>query len=211
MKIYSVKDPELAAYGAILEGYDTGALLETLERVTPVPEGTDYVPEQAELMALPIAKEFADRAYGGMPIEIGWCNGHNTKLNCLEYHRDSEVNLGVQDFILLLGLRQDIRDGVLDTATVKAFRCPAGTMIEVYATALHYAPCEAKAGQGFQVLVALPKGTNTEKPNIQPKNMEDTWMTARNKWLLAHAESSEAAGGAYVGLTGENIDIAKFI
>ena len=62
-----------------------------------------------------------------------------------------------------------------------------------------------------QVLVALPKGTNTEKPNIQPKNTEDTWMTARNKWLLAHAESSEAAGGAYVGLTGENIDIAKFI
>ena len=61
------------------------------------------------------------------------------------------------------------------------------------------------------MLVALPKVTNTEKPNFQPKNTEDTWMTARNKWLLAHAESSEAAGGAYVGLTGENIDIAKFI
>ena len=30
-------------------------------------------------------------------------------------------------------------------------------------------------------------------------------------WLLAHAESSEAAQGAYVGLVGENIDIADSI
>ena len=34
-------------------------------------------------------------------------------------------------------------------------------------------------------------------------------MTARNKWLLAHPDSSEAASGAYIGLTGENIDIAN--
>ena len=59
--------------------------------------------------------------------------------------------------------------------------------------------------------LALPKGTNTEKPNIQPKNTEDTWMTARNKWLLAHAESDEAKGGAHIGLRGINIDIADAI
>ena len=211
MKIYSVYDPEFRPYGQVLEGYDTAPIVEALANHTPLPEGVEYVPSEPALESLPVKEQMQDHVFGGMPVQLGWCNGHNTKLNCLEYHRDSEVNLGVQDFILLLGLRQDIRDGVLDTATVKAFRCPAGTMIEVYATALHYAPCEAKAGQGFQVLVALPKGTNTEKPNIQPKNTEDTWMTARNKWLLAHAESSEAAGGAYVGLTGENIDIAIFI
>ena len=33
-------------------------------------------------------------------------------------------------------------------------------------------------------------------------------MTARNKWLLAHPESSEARSGAKVGLKGVNIDIA---
>ena len=211
MKIYSVYDPEFRPYGKVLEGYDTAPIVEALANHTPLPEAVEYVPSEPALESLPVKEQMQDHVFGGMPVQLGWCNGHNTKLNCLEYHRDSEINLGVQDFILLLGLRQDIRDGVLDTATVKAFRCPAGTMIEVYATALHYAPCEAKAGQGFRVLVALPKGTNTEKPHIQPKNMEDTWMTARNKWLLAHAESSEAAGGACVGLTGENIDIAKFI
>ena len=118
------------------------------------------------------------------------------------------MNLGVQDFILLLGLRQDIREGILDTATVKAFRCPAGTMIEVYATALHYAPCEAKAGQGFQVLVALPKGTNTDKPALAVKGGDDAYLWACNKWLLAHPESAEAGQGAAAVLTGPNLDIA---
>ena len=60
---------------------------------------------------------------------------------------------------------------------------------------------------GFRVAVVLPKGTNEAKPAIVPVNEEDKWLMARNKWLLAHPESSEAGQGAYVGLTGENIDI----
>ena len=84
MTIQSVFDPSFSKYGQVLTGYDLTGLLDTLERVTPVPEGTEYVPEQPELMALPVCGELSDRAYGGMPIQIGWCNGHNTKLNCLE-------------------------------------------------------------------------------------------------------------------------------
>ena len=78
-----------------------------------------------------------------MPVQLGYCNGHNTKLNCLEYHRDSEVNLGTKDFILLLAKEDDIQDGKLDTGKVKAFYAPAGVIIEVYATTLHYAPCNS--------------------------------------------------------------------
>ena len=65
-----------------------------------------------------------------------------------------------------------------------------------------------KVGEGFQVLIVLPKGTNTEKPSFTPKNREDTLLTARNKWLLAHPDSDEAKGGADVGLKGVNLDIA---
>ena len=61
---------------------------------------------------------------------------------------------------------------------------------------------------GFRVAVVLPKGTNTEKPEILPTDPEDRLLWARNKWLLAHPESAEAAHGAYVGLTGENLDIS---
>ncbi len=142
-----------------------------------------------------------------MPIQLGWCNGHNIKLNCLEYHRDSELNCGTEDFILLLARQDEIKDSQLDTAQVKAFLVPAGELVEVYATTLHYAPCSAERGAGFKVLIVLPRGTNGPKPEITLLNAEDKTLWARNKWLLAHAESSEASQGAYVGLTGTNIDI----
>ena len=75
-------------------------------------------------------------------------------------------------------------DGVLDTSTIKGFRAPAGVLIEVFATALHYAPCHCDPNKGFRVMVALPMGTDTEKPDITPKSPEDKLLWARNKWLL---------------------------
>ena len=111
--------------------------------------------------------------------------------------------------VLLIAKQDEIRDGVLDTACVKAFRVPAGVLVEVYATTLHYAPCHTDPAKGFHVLVALPKCTNTDFRPGRRENVLDSTLWARNKWLLAHAESGEAAQGAYVGLTGENIDIAK--
>ena len=208
MKIYSVFDRAFRRYGQVAEHYDTAELVEGLRR-TPMPEsGTVYVPEDPILQALPAMAEVRDRFYGGMPVQLGWCSGHNTRLNCLEYHRDSEFNLGTVDFILLLGKQEEIdEDGLFDTARVKAFRVPAGVLVEVFATSLHYAPCQT-SDRGFQVLVALPYGTNTEKPGFQPRSREDTLMTERNKWLLAHPDSDEAKGGAVIGLKGENIDIA---
>ena len=209
MTILPISDPAFAPYGKILEGYDTQELLRTLEAATPLPQGVEYVPSQPELEALPLTSLLASNAYGGMPIQMGWCNGHNTKLNCLEYHRDSELNCGTEDFILLLAHMDDIApDGTLDTGLVKAFRVPAGVLVEVYATTLHYAPCSAAKGAGFRVLVALPKGTNGPRPDIQVLNREDSMLWACNKWLLAHPESSEAAQGAPAVLRGENIDIA---
>lgn len=207
MKIYSVYDPEFAPYGKVLEGYDTAELVDAMLKI-PFGEGVSYEPAIDSLEACAIFEELSVNAYGGMPIQLGMCWGHNTKLNCLEYHRDSEVNIGSHDFILLLALESDIKDGKLDTACVKAFKAPAGVAVEVYATALHYAPCHVNEADGFHTAVVLPKGTNTEKPALTPKNEEDKWLWARNKWLLAHPETSEAAQGAYVGLVGENIDIA---
>ena len=213
LHIYSVFDPEFAAYGRVVDGYDYTELLDTLKKVSPCPEdAVIYVPGDDTLEALAVKTVLQDNCYGGMPIQIGYCNGTNTKLNCLEFHRDSEINIPAgNDAILLLAKMEDIVDYKLDTAKVKAFKCPAGTAVEVYATTLHYAPCSAKNGEGFRAIIVLPKGTNTELPEFKPMNVQDSWMTARNKWLLAHAESSEAASGAYVGLTGENIDIADLI
>ncbi len=211
MKFYSVYDPEFCEYGQILEGYEISELMDAMRKI-PVPEeGGKYMPGIDSLEACSIYTDLQDRAFGGMPIQVGLCWGHNTRLNCLEYHRDSEINLGTEDFILLLGLRSQIRDGFFDTADVKAFRIPAGVMIEVYATSLHFAPCHTTKDGFHRTLVVLPKGTNTEMPEFEPKNEEDRLMTARNKWLLAHEDSPAAKNGARVGLRGENIDIANWI
>ena len=211
MKIASVYDAEFLRYGRVITGYDTAELLATLNAATPLPAGVEYVASEPALEALEIKKLFASNEYGGMPIQMGWCNGHNTKLNCLEYHRDSEVNCGTEDFILLLAKLDDVVDGVLDTAKVVAFQCPAGVPVEVYGSTLHYAPCSAKPGEGFRVLIVLPLGTNGPKPEMTPVNDEDKLLWACNKWLLAHAESSEAADGAVVALSGVNVDIANDI
>lgn len=212
MKIYSVYDSEFRHYGQIVEGLEETVreILEELKK-TPVAAGTCYVPMEQALQELPAMTEISEHLYGGMPIQLGWCNGYNTKLNCLEYHRDSEFNLGTRDFVLLLGRQDEIENGQFDTAKVKAFRVPAGVMVECFATTLHYAPCHTDKEKGFQVLVALPTGTNTERPVFTPVNWEDTLLRARNKWLLAHKDSVEAADGAYIGLVGENIDIASDI
>ena len=208
MRIHSVFDPEFKAYGQIVTGLD-----ETVQEIlaalktTPLPEGVGYVPTDPDLQELPAAVEVSEHCFGGMPVQLGWCNGHNTRLNCLEYHRDSEFNLGTEDFILLLAKQEEISEGTLDTSLVRAFRVPAGTLVEVYATTLHYAPCHVDADKGFRVLVALPKGTNTEKPDITPLTAEDKMLWACNKWLLAHPDSNEAKAGAYMGLSGENIRI----
>lgn len=211
MTFYSVYDPEFKPYGKVLTGYDTTELVKAMNDIALPEQGTAYEPGIASLEACSIFKDFEDKAYGGMPIELGMCWGRNTKLNCLEYHRDSEVNIGSGDFVLLLAKQDEIVDGVLDTALVKAFRAPAGVPVEVYATTLHYAPCHVNEKEGFRVAVVLPKGTNTAKPEYVPGNEEDKWLTARNKWLLAHPESGEAADGAHIGLKGVNIDIVNDI
>lgn len=208
MKIYSVLDKEFIPYGKILEGYDTAELVAAMNDIALPAEGTAYEPGIASLEACSIYNDFRDRAYGGMPVQLGMCWGRNTKLNCLEYHKDSEVNIGTDDFILLLALEGEIEDGKIDSSKVKAFKAPAGVPVEVYATTLHYAPCHVDAEKGFRTAVVLPRGTNTYVPVISSGNFEDGLLRARNKWLIAHADAPEASDGAYVGITGENIDIA---
>lgn len=85
MKIEPITSPAFAPYGKVLEGYNTGILRDVLEKTTPLPEGVEYVPSFPQLESLSVAKLIENNAYGRMPIQMGYCNGHNTKLNCLEY------------------------------------------------------------------------------------------------------------------------------
>jgi hypothetical protein len=206
MVIKNVTDKEFKKYGQVLKDYDCKEILEKMQS-TPLPEGVIYQPSIKELEDLAMAKELRNREYGELPIQIGYCNGNNYMLNAVEYHRSSEINIAVTDLILLLGSQQDIEeDYSYDTAKIEAFLIPAGTAIEVYATTLHYAPCNANEG-GFRCVVVLPRDTNQPLENKVEKANEDALLFAKNKWLIGHKDTGLGAQGAFIGLVGENISL----
>ena len=218
----SVLDAGFKKYGRVIADIDTNGIVELME-LYDMPEDVVYVAGDEKLENTQIHKVMEESVYGGCPVQTGYCNGHNSKLNALEYHRDSEINIAATDMILMLGLLTDVNDDyTYDTANVKAFRVPAGTAVEVYSTTLHYAPCGID-GKGFQVAVVLPKGTNyplkskhiridnktasTSNENTGSSNInEDVLLAATNKWLIGHAEGG-LDDSAYIGLKGENIEI----
>ena len=204
MEILKVTDKAFQPYGKVIQGMDVSDLLEALKE-TPQPDDVVYVASDEKLEACPCVEKIGYSLYGGMPIQAGYCNGNNVLLNAVEYHRDSEVNVAQTDMILILGKEQDIEeDGTYDTGKMEAFLVPAGTVIEVYATTLHYAPCNVN-GNKFRAAVILPKGTNTDAPAAQNNTKEDKLLFARNKWLIAHEEAG--IEGAFVGLKGANLSV----
>jgi len=208
MELISVFDSRFAPYGQVLEGYDFAELIQVLEEQTPCPEdGTVYVASDEVLEALPIAAEVRDRGFGGLPVQIGYCNGVNTRLTCLEYHRTSEIDIAGTDMVFLVARQPEIENGVLTTDKVKAFFIPKGAAVELYATTLHYAP--AAVGHGFRMGCILPRGTNLDAPVITAKGREDRLLWGANKWVIASEGTDEAAQGAYVGIVGPEVDLAK--
>ena len=79
MRIYQVKDPEFKEYGRVIPGYGLEELIGEMKK-TPVPEDVVYVASVPELEKVSAAEELAEGVFGGMPIQIGYCNGHNQKL-----------------------------------------------------------------------------------------------------------------------------------
>ena len=202
MKIYNVTDERFKAYGKVVKDIDFSEMVRVLKEETPIPEDVAYVPGLEALESLPAGEELSRKVYGEMPIQIGYCNGHNSLLNALEYHKSSEINVAATDAILLVGKEQDItEDFTYDTALAEAFLLPQGMAVEMYATTLHYAPCGVD-GAGFQVAIVLPKGTNLDLEESH-EGGEDGHLTAKNKWLLGHPEGGLPQGSP-MGLVGKN-------
>lgn len=205
MEIKKVTDASFRKYGRIVEGIDFSGLVAALNESTPIPEDVAYEPSVEVLEKLPVFAELQTKSYGELPIQIGYCNGHNYKLNAVEYHRSSEINVAGTDAILLVGWLPDVADDyTYDTSLIEAFLVPKGTAVELFATTLHYAPCSAQES-GFQVAIVLPKDTNLDL-EAGHAGGEDAHLTAKNKWLIGHPEGGLPEGSP-MGLKGENICI----
>ena len=207
MQIKSITDEAFKKYGRVLK-IEVPDLLERLAK-TPVTDGVEYVASAPELEACSEREAIQNSIYGGMPIQIGYCNGTNHTLNAVEYHRDSEIDIALDGAILLIGSEADVEDDfTYDTAKMEAFAAPAGAVVELYATTLHYAPVTAGKNCVMQI-VAQSKGTNTPLLSLAEGNEpENKYLLERNKWVLCHPEAKEALGPkAFVGIKGDNITV----
>ncbi len=204
MKIQNVTDAAFRKYGRVISEIDFTELMEAMEK-SPLPEGVVYEPSVDYLEATSLMEKVQTAYYGELPVQIGYCNGHNHLLNAVEYHRSSELDIACTDLILLIGSQQDITDDfTYDTNKIEAFLCPKGVGVELYATTLHYAPCSV-GDAGFKCIVVLPKDTNLPLDK-KHAGYEDALITAKNKWLIGHAEGGLDAG-AHIGLIGPNVSV----
>lgn len=205
MNIMHITDPAFAKYGKLVENIDLTDLISIAE-TQPAGEEVFYSPSFAPFEETAAYEAISRQFYGGMPVQLGICHGKNHKLNALEYHRDSELDIAYTDCILLLGCQQDVDplNFTYDTSKVEAFLLPKGMCAELYATTLHYAPVSV-GDNFFGTIVALPRGTNTDLAFTPAPEGEPKLLTNTNKWLIAHPEAG--IEGAYCGLVGENITV----
>jgi hypothetical protein len=189
-------------YGYLLKS-DTSALVEYLNKKTGLPaEGNIYVRNDENLIKLKEVASIKEEAYADADIEAGYCNGFNSKLNCLEAHTCPEVDIPATDLVLLLALPSDIENGQIDSRKVKAFYLKKGQSVVLYPYVLHFSPCKVSPS-GFKCGIILTAHTN-EDLKEKPKDPR-IWKV--NKWLYAHKDSKQASLGAYIGIKGENIEV----
>ena len=216
--VHAVTEKDFAPYGKVLAGYDFSDAIGYMEQKTSVPEsGNCYQASVPELEALPFLAELSATVYGGMPVQAGFCNGRNSNYNGFEWHKGSEINIAVTDFLLVLGLFQQIQEGNrFDNRDAKVFFVPRGTAIEMYQTTLHLSPLKV-TDAGFKAIVVLPRGTNTPLTQAEKESRDRAFLAGdrelqlllqRNKWVIAHPQREALiAQGAFPGIVGENKEL----
>ncbi len=205
MNIQSCKSSNFGRYARLISGYDIDNFITHFTSVTRVPEsGFEYFPSIEELEGHPVFNDLQNNFFGGQYIQLGYCNGFNTKLDSVEYHKCSEICITAKETVFVLGSYHDMKGGTYDTGKMEAFFVPSNSMMEIYPYTLHYAPCDGHNGQGFQVAVALTKGTCTSiKVKKTILSEEDHLLVSNNKWIMTHPEAANPEEGALTLLKGD--------
>ncbi|PYZ92617.1 DUF4867 domain-containing protein [Salipaludibacillus keqinensis] len=209
LKIYHIEDRQFSKYGRVLTEGAFSHIIDKMDEY-PIPERENvYKASVSELEFTSNRGNYERVFFGGSPVQIGYCNGNTHKLNALEYHKTSEINVAVTDFILLLADKEDLIENTIDSSKVEAFYVPKGVNLEIYPYTLHFAPCKVQP-EGFKCIVILPKGTNEpiETHEHTFDDSESDLLFMENKWLIAHPERKTLIEkGAFPGIRGENIQI----
>lgn len=203
MKILSVTDPSFKEYGSIID-IDSTEIVSYLKEKAKMPQKNTnlYQRDDMDMHSLKGIKEIKEKVYGFGDIEVGYCNGYNSLLNCMEYHACPEVDIAANDLVLLLARKEDIHDGILESKDVKAFLLKENQAVILNPYTLHFSPCKLSE-DGFRCAIILSNKTNMDLDETP----SDKTLWKVNKWLLAHKDTIQAKNGAYVGIVGENLKV----
>jgi hypothetical protein len=207
--VYSIEDEHFKTYGRVLKGYDFSELIQYMEAHTEIPkEGNVYFPSIMEMEEMDIYKEIRDNLYGGMDIQIGYCNGVNSTMNGFEYHRGCEVNIAVTDQAFFLGHTWDLEGNCYKQEKAEIFFAKKGQAMVMHETTLHLSPCKVE-DTGFKTIVILLRGTNTTlEKTVRKREEGDTLLLMKNKWILSHKDREPLMKrGAFPGLLGVNTEL----
>lgn len=203
IKLYSVKDDEFLSYGKIINTFDATPIIDVAATLENPQSGSMYVPSEVKFETLPTSIDLKKCTFGELPAQVGYCWGYNSFLNAAEWHTSSEINIAITPIVLLLAHTYEIKNGTIDSSEFRAFYVPQGTVIEVFATSLHFCPCQVEE-TGFGCVVVLPEGTNTPLD----KKTDNPLLFRKNKWLIAHNDNNALIGrGVVPGISGENYEI----
>lgn len=206
IEIIDCFDSAFVSYGRLLSSFEWQPLAAHVSS-HPLPEtGTGYVRTFDALVGLPVTSALSQRCFAGRALQVGLCLGHNDRMNAMEWHGDSEVIGAVTDMLLILGQLSDVIDGSYRADMAIAVVVKAGTLLELNATTLHFAPVHVHP-DGFRAVIILPSMTNAPLTDAPQQTGRDPLLFAENKWMIAHPDSPQAGRGAHVGIVGDNIQI----
>ncbi len=206
--IYDIYSTEFKRFGRVSQ-LDCSEMIDYLENQTEIPEtGHYYTPDDEHMHSFKLYDVAYRENYGLIEVELGYCNGHSTYLNGMEYHKTNEFNIAATDMVIFLGCVIDMEGNYFDTKHARAFYVAKGEVVELYQTTLHYAPCKVFES-GFKCGVILSKNTNVLTGIVDTNAVgEHRLLFKQNTWLMVHPDYTEFVElGAFPGIQGENFHI----
>jgi len=204
LKIRNITDSSFNKYGITID-FDVNELIDEVNSDEyPQLNGNYYIPSIEKLEQNEKMQFLINKVYGYLDVMAGIVKGDNDVLNGIEYHQCSETIIAITDYVLAVGHRWDIQNGFYDTSYCKIFYVPKGTIVECFATTLHYTPIAVEKA-GFKTICLLLRGTG----DTLEKGSEGL-LKRKNKWYMTHQNNYEkVSAGDFVGLNGEIIKVIK--
>ena len=191
-----VFDEKFSRYGEVVNQFDFTGGVELMKGVQ-VDKGIKQTESARELECRKVFEEVQEKLFNGKEIQVGWCLGHNHKINMVEYHKTCQLFITASDCVMFFGEKKNMEfNQVYNTKYMEGFFIPKGTALKINPEVLHCTPCNINS-YGFKVISVNVRHTN-EPLEIQTGDRKD-------RTLFANREAG--VEGAFCGLKGDTIAV----